>query len=183
MPSKETLGRYGPRESMPYDVVVGAGPAGLAAAIRLKQMAAQLGGEISVCVLEEGSEPGAHILSGAVMDPRGVNELPPNWTELGAPLNQPVTHDEILFLTEKGSFATPQFFIPDCLHNAGNYDVSLGNVVRWLAQQAERLGVEIFAGFAATEVLYNDDGSVRGVAAGNLNVMKNGERCRVACPG
>ena len=163
------------REFMEYDVViVGAGPGGLAAAIRLKQLAAEQNRELSVCVLEKGSEPGAHILSGAIMDPRALTELIPDWKEKGAPLNQPVTRDQILFLSEKSATATPQFFIPDSLHNQGNYIVSLGNVVRWLAQQAEALGVEIFPGFAAAEVLYDDNGAVRGVATGDMGLDKHG---------
>ena len=161
---------------MEYDVVVvGAGPAGLATAIRLKQLAAADGKEVSVVVLEKGSEPGAHILTGAVMDPRALTELLPDWKELGAPLNQPVTADRFLFLTETGAKATPDFLLPDCFKNHGNYVISLGNVVRWLAQQAEALGVEIFPGFPAAEVLYNDDGSVKGVATGNLGIGKDGE--------
>ena len=161
---------------MEYDVViVGAGPAGLATAIRLKQLAAERSHEVSVVVLEKGSEPGAHILSGAIMDPRAINELIPDWKELGAPLNQPVTGDTFLFLTETGATATPHALLPDCFHNDGNYVISLGNVVRWLAQQAEALGVEIFPGFAAAEVLYDEDGRVRGVATGNLGVGKDGE--------
>ncbi|WP_240636077.1 NAD(P)/FAD-dependent oxidoreductase, partial [Caldimonas tepidiphila] len=161
---------------MEYDVViVGAGPAGLATAIRLKQLAAAQDREVSVCVLEKGSEPGAHILSGAIMDPRGLSELLPNWRELGAPLNQAVTQDEFLFLSESGAQATPPALLPECFQNHGNYIVSLGNVVRWLAQQAEALGVEIFPGFAAAEVLYNDDGSVRGVATGNMGIGRDGE--------
>ncbi len=176
MTPEEILATHGPREAMPYDVViVGAGPGGLSAAIRLKQLAATQGKEISVVVLEKGSEPGAHILSGAIMDPRGIDELLPNWKELGAPLNQPVTEDKFLFLSETGSKSTPGFLLPDCFKNHGNYIVSLGNVVRWLAQQAEGLGVEIFPGFAAAEVLYNDDGSVKGVATGNLGVGKDGQ--------
>jgi electron-transferring-flavoprotein dehydrogenase len=168
--------RYGPREAMDYDVViVGGGPGGLATAIRLKQLAAEKGKDFSVCVLEKGSEPGAHILSGAIMDPRALTELMPTWKELGAPLNQVVTGDDVQFLTESGAINTPQFLIPKCLHNEGNYIISLGNVVRWLGQQAESLGVEIFPGFAASEVLYNDDDSVRGVATGNLGVGKDGE--------
>jgi electron-transferring-flavoprotein dehydrogenase len=176
MPPQEILAQYGPRDAMEYDVViVGAGPAGLAAAIRLKQLANDKGQEISVVVIEKGSEPGAHILSGAVMDPVAITELFPNWQELGAPLNQPVTGDEVLFLTETGATKTPDFLVPDCFHNAGNYVISLGSVVRWMAQQAESLGVEIFPGFSAAEVLYNDDGSVKGIATGNQGVGKDGE--------
>jgi electron-transferring-flavoprotein dehydrogenase len=176
MTSVEILEQFGPREAMEYDVVVvGGGPGGLSTAIRLKQLAAETGKEISVVVLEKGSEPGAHILSGAVMDPRALTELIPDWKEKGAPLNQPVTGDEVLFLSETGATRTPGFLVPDCLHNEGNYVISLGNVVRWLAQQAEALGVEIFPGFAAAEVLYNDDGSVKGVATGNLGIGKDGQ--------
>ena len=142
------------RESMQYDVVVvGAGPSGLATAIHIKQLAHEKGQDISVVVLEKGSEPGAHILSGAIMDPRALTELIPNWKELGAPLNQAVTGDQMQFLTHASTINTPQFLIPDCLHNKGNYVISLGNLVRWLAQQAEKLGVEIFPGFAGAQVL------------------------------
>ena len=170
------LEKYGPREAMEYDVViVGAGPAGLATAIRLKQLAALQVKEVSVVVLEKGSEPGAHILSGAIIDPRALTELFPNWRELGAPLNQEVTSDRFLFLSETGATATPEFLLPDCFKNHGNFIVSLGSVVRWLAQQAEGLGVEIFPGFAAAQVLYNDDASVKGVATGNMGVGKDGE--------
>ena len=176
MTPQAMLEQFGPREAMEYDVVVvGAGPGGLAAAIHLKQLAARHGREVSVCVLEKGSEPGAHILSGAVIDPRALSELLPNWKELGAPLTQPVTSDRFLFLSETGARTTPEFLLPECFNNHGNYIASLGNLVRWLGTQAEGLGVEIFPGFAAAEVLYNDDASVRGVATGNLGVGKDGE--------
>ena len=176
MSPQQILEQYGPREAMEYDVVVvGAGPAGLATAIRLKQLAALEGGEVSVVVLEKGSEPGAHILSGAIMDPRAITELFPRWNEMDAPLKQEVSSDHFLFLDESGAKSTPEWLLPDCFKNHGNYIVSLGAVTRWLAQQAEALGVEIFPGFAAAEVLYNDDGSVKGVATGNMGVGKDGE--------
>ena len=176
MTPSQIIEQFGPREAMEYDVVVvGGGPGGLSTAIRLKQLAAEGGREVSVVVLEKGSEPGAHILSGAIMDPIALNELFPKWKKLGAPLNQPVTDDAMVFLGEKSAFRTPNFLLPACLHNHGNYIVSLGAVTRWLAQQAEALGVEIFPGFAAAEVLYNDDGSVKGVATGNMGVGKDGE--------
>ena len=177
MPTPEQwLQQYGPREAMEYDVVIaGAGPAGLAAAIRLKQLAAQSGSDISVCVLEKGSEPGAHILSGAVMDPRALGELLPEWQQQGAPLRQPVTEDLFWFLHETGHRAVPAALQPACFRNHGNYVISLGEVTRWLAQQAEALGVEIFSGFAAAEVLYDESGAVRGVATGNQGVGKDGE--------
>ena len=164
---------------MQYDIVViGAGPAGLAAAIRLKQLSPGT----SVCVLEKGSEVGAHILSGAVMDPRALDELLPGWKEKGAPLNAPVTEDRFLFLTERSSFQTPGFLLPGCFRNHGNYVVSLGNVCRWLGQQAEALGVEIFPGFAAAEVLFSD-GAVKGVATGDVGVNRKGERTPAYQPG
>jgi len=160
------------RESMEYDVViVGGGPAGLAAAIRLKQLDANR----SVCVLEKGSEIGAHILSGAVMDPRALSELIPEWKEKGAPLNTPVARDRFLFLTERGKFEVPSFALPGCFKNHGNYVVSLGNVCRWLGREAEALGVEIFPGFAAAEILWEGD-AVKGVATGDLGVNRKGEK-------
>jgi electron-transferring-flavoprotein dehydrogenase len=168
-----------PRESMQYDVViVGAGPAGLAAAIRAKQIAP----DVSVCVLEKGSEVGAHILSGAVMDPRALAELIPDWQAQGAPLNTPVTRDRFLFLSEKGHLETPAFLLPACFQNHGNYVVSLGNVCRWLGKQAEALGVEIFPGFAAAEVLY-EGAAVKGVATGDLGINRNGEKTAAYQPG
>jgi electron-transferring-flavoprotein dehydrogenase len=176
MTPQALLEQYGPREAMEYDVlVVGAGPGGLATAIRLKQLAAERGQEVSVCVLEKGSEPGAHILSGAIMDPRAITELFPDWQALGAPLNQPVTADQFLFLSETGFKATPDALLPECFKNHGNHIVSLGNVVRWLGQQAEGLGVEIFPGFAAAEVLYDEAGAVRGVATGHQGLGKDGQ--------
>jgi len=172
------------RESMQYDVViVGAGPAGLAAAIRLKKLSAERSHDLSVCVVEKGSEVGAHILSGAVMDPRALSELFPNWQELNAPLNAPVSEDRFLFLTGKSSFRVPNFLLPKCFRNHGNYVISLGNVCRWLGQQAESLGVEIFPGFAAAGVLYNADGVVQGVATGDMGVGKDGKPTAAYQPG
>jgi electron-transferring-flavoprotein dehydrogenase len=166
------------RESMEFDVViVGAGPAGLAAAIRLRQLAAEGGREVSVCVIEKGSEVGAHILSGAVIEPRALDELIPDWKERGAPLNAPVTEEKFMFLTGGGrSFPVPVWLMPGQLHNHGNYIVSLGNVCRWLAEQAEALGAEVYPGFAAAEVLFDEAGRVAGVATGDLGLAKDGSR-------
>jgi len=164
-----------PREAMEFDVVVvGAGPAGLATAIHLQQLAQASGWKLSVCVLEKGAEPGAHILSGAIMDPRALTELFPDWPQRGAPLNLQVTRDEFLFLNQTSARSTPHWLLPECFANRGNYIVSLGEVTRWLTQQAEALDVSVFPGFAASEVLYDDNGAVMGVATGDMGVQKDG---------
>src|SRR5215207_7291408 len=165
------------RESMPYDVVVvGAGPADLAAEIRLKQLADGAGRELSVCILEKGSEVGAHILSGAVVDPRALDELLPDWKGLDSPLTVPVKWNEHWVLTRNRKFHFPHHLMPPFMNNKGTYTLSLGNLCRWLAGQAEALGVEIFPGFPAAEILYHDDGSVKGVATGDVGIARDGSR-------
>ncbi|MEK7342505.1 MAG: electron transfer flavoprotein-ubiquinone oxidoreductase [Pseudomonadota bacterium] len=166
------------RESMPYDIViVGGGPAGLSAAIRLKQLADAAGQELAVCVLEKGSEIGAHILSGAVIDPKALDELLPQWRTSGCPLAEvPVTDNRHWFLSNSGKMAIPHLATPGWMHNKGTYTGSLGNLCRWLAEQAEGLGVEIFPGFAAAEILYHEDGSVKGVATGDMGIDREGNR-------
>ena len=172
------------RESMEYDVVVvGGGPAGLSTAIKLKQLSNENNKDISVCVLEKGGEIGAHILSGAVMDPLALDELIPDWKEKGAPLETAVKEDEFLFLSETGARKTPHWMLPPCFKNEGNYIVRLGDVTRWLGEQAESLGVDIFPGFAATEILYDDKGAVRGVATGDMGVNRDGSHSDHYQPG
>ncbi|MGV7120621.1 electron transfer flavoprotein-ubiquinone oxidoreductase [Sphingopyxis sp. 550A] len=173
------------RESMPYDVViVGAGPAGLSAAIRLKQLANEAGSELSVCILEKGSEVGAHILSGAVIDPKSLDELIPEWRDQSCPLAEvPVNDNQHWVLTKKKKLGVPHFITPGFMHNKGTYTGSLGNLCRWLAEQAEGLGVEIFPGFAAAEILYNEDGSVKGVATGDMGIARDGSHKPDYAPG
>ncbi|RUO44750.1 electron transfer flavoprotein-ubiquinone oxidoreductase [Idiomarina aquatica] len=173
------------RESMDFDVViVGAGPSGLATACRLGQLAQDNDQELMICVVEKGADIGAHILSGAVFEPRAMNELFPDWKEKGAPLNTPVTGDEILLLKdEQTASQIPGFAVPKTFHNQGNYIVSMGNICRWLAEQAEQLGVEIFPGFAASEILYNDDGSVAGIQTGDMGVAADGSEKDGYMPG
>ncbi len=173
------------RESMPFDVViVGAGPAGLAAAIRLKQLAAENSADIEVCVIEKGSEVGAHILSGAVFDPRAMDELLPDWREQGCPMAEtPVTENHHWVLSKSAKYAIPHITTPSFMHNKGTYTGSLGNLCRWLAEKAEELEVQIFPGFAAAEILYNEDGSVKGVATGDMGIGKDGEHKADYTPG
>lgn len=174
------------REAMEFDVViVGAGPAGLSAAIKIRQLAIENNlPDLSVCVVEKGSEVGAHILSGAVLEPRAINELFPNWKEEGAPLNVPVTGDETYFLlSDTKAQKMPYWMVPKSMHNEGNYVISLGNVVRWLGQKAEELEVSIFPGFAASEILYHEDGTVKGIQTGDMGIGKNGEPTHNFTPG
>ena len=173
------------RESMEFDVVIiGAGPSGLATACRLMQRAARDGRELSVAVVEKGSEIGAHILSGAVFEPTALNELFPDWRERGAPLNNPVTHDDVYYLVNDiNRIKIPSFFVPAATHNEGNYAISLGNLCRWLGEQAENLGVNLFPGFAASEILYREDGSVKGIATGDMGIGADGEHKPTFTPG
>ena len=172
------------RESMSYDVViVGAGPAGLSAAIRLKQLAASSEKEIQVCVIEKGSEVGAHILSGAVVETRALDELFPDWQSNEAPLKTKVSKEKFLFLTQTRSFSVPTAFLPPPMHNKGNFIVSLGNLCRWLAQQAEALGVDIYPGFAANEILFESDGRIKGIATSDMGVARDGSHTSNYTPG
>ena len=172
------------RDAVDYDlVIVGGGPAGLAAAIRAKQLSQAIGAELSVCLVEKAAEIGGHILSGAVIDPRGLQELLPDWAKQGAPLHTPVTEDQFLFLSENGQTRVPTALLPSCFKNHGNYIASLSDLVKWLGQQAEALGVEIYPGFAAAEVLYNPQGEVCGIATGNMGVGKDGKPTSQFQPG
>ena len=174
------------RESMEFDmVVVGGGPSGLATAIRFAQMAAEAGDEFTVCLVEKGSEIGAHILSGAVFEPRALNELIPDWQEKGAPVNNPVVEDDVYYLVdEKQSMRMPGLFVPPGLHNSSeSHAISLGNLCRWLGEQAEELGVMLFPGFAASEVLYNEEGAIKGVATGDMGIGADGEQKPTYQPG